>query len=234
MTQQQKKRVLFGRRQGRSLGQLRRAAVEDKLPLYDLAGDLEKAESGMLEPCTLFPQALDQYWLEIGFGDGGHLHAQVMAHPDYGFLGAEPFINGVSALLKELPEKGSLPNIRILADDALKICDKLADGVLDGIYLLNPDPWHKKRHHKRRMINPENLDLFSRILKPGGKLIMTTDVPDLAEWMCRHALLHPSFKWTANKADDWRIKPKNWIDTRYQTKGAKGADQMVYLFFERH
>ena len=112
------------------------------------------------------------------------------------------------------------------------IANSLAEDTLDGIYVLNPDPWHKKRHHKRRIINQTNLDCFARILKPGAELIMSTDVPDLAEWMFTHATIHPNFKWTGNSKQDWDTKPEGWITTRYEEKKAKGADKMVYMLFK--
>jgi tRNA (guanine-N7-)-methyltransferase len=118
-------------------------------------------------------------------------------------------------------------------DDAMLLVHALEDACLDEIYILNPDPWPKKRHHKRRIVSQANLDEFARILKPGGTLIMTTDVPDLAEWMVTQATLHPSFHWTAQSARDWKTPPADWIPTRYETKGAKGAESMVYLIFER-
>ena len=80
---------------------------------------------------------------------------------------------------------------------------------------------------------PETLDIYARILKPGGQLIMSTDVPYLAEWMLTHSFNHPAFTWTAKSASDWRIPPEDWVHTAYETKRAKGADKMVYLFFER-
>jgi len=149
-------------------------------------------------------------------------------------IGAEPFINGMSAFLKEIADDElPLNNIRVHMDDALPLVKSLPDGFIDEIYVLNPDPWHKKRHWNRRIINQDNLTEFSRIMKPSAKLIMTTDVVNLIEWMVTEASLHPDFEWTAQSADDWRIPPKDWIPTRYETKGAKGADHMNYLFFEK-
>ena len=146
-------------------------------------------------------------------------------------MGAEPFINGMSAFLKDI-ENDPHDKIRVLMDDAMMIANSLAEDTLDGIYVLNPDPWHKKRHHKRRIINQENLECFARILKPGADLIMSTDVPDLAEWMFTHAMVHKSFEWTGSTKEDWDKKPEDWITTRYEEKKAKGADKMVYMLFK--
>jgi tRNA (guanine-N7-)-methyltransferase len=118
-------------------------------------------------------------------------------------------------------------------DYAMMVANSLKDECLDGIYVLNPDPWHKKRHFKRRIIRGENLDVLARILKPGGTLIMSTDVLDLADWMVTEAFNHPAFTWSAKCAEDWRVPPEDWITTAYEVKGAKGANKMSYLFFEK-
>ena len=171
--------------------------------------------------------------MEIGFGNGERLAQHILREPETGFIGAEPFINGMSAFLREIKEKNSMENIRVTMDDALPLVKSLTPNSIDEIYVLNPDPWHKKRHHKRRIINQDNLSEFARILKSGGKLTLSTDVPDLIEWMVIEASNHPDFNWTATCADDWRTPPKGWIPTRYETKGAKGADKMNYLFFAK-
>ena len=224
------KRV-YGRRTGRPLNKSRTAALDELLPVLQIpAADL--TEQGDLPPQTLFNRPTLSFWLEVGFGNGEHLAAQMEAHPDRAYLGAEPFANGMAAFLKAIKDKPH-NNVRVLMDDAMMIANSLSDGCLDGIYILNPDPWHKKRHHKRRIVNRTNLDQFARILKPGGRLIMSTDVPALAEWMVTEASIHPAFTWTATNAADWHTPPPGWIKTRYEEKGAKGADRMSYLIFLR-
>lgn len=194
--------------------------------------ELSLSLEGKLDPTTLFPSPKSQYWFEIGFGAGEHLAELMRRNPDHGFIGAEPFINGMAAFLKEIQDEPH-ENVRVWMDDALMVIEALPDQCLDGIYILNPDPWPKKKHHKRRIVNRENLDQYARVLKHGGQLIMTTDVPGLAEWMVTEAFTHPAFKWTAQSASDWRQSPDDWITTAYETKKAKGADRMCYLFFIR-
>ena len=118
-------------------------------------------------------------------------------------------------------------------DDAMIIAKSLQRSSIDHIYVLNPDPWPKSRHHKRRMISQTNLTEFARILKPGAKLTMTTDVDHLAEWMCTHASHHPDFIWTARCANDWKTKPDDWYQTRYELKGKAAGRQQSYLIFKR-
>lgn len=172
--------------------------------------------------------------MEIGFGSGEHVTALLSQHRDHHFIAIEPFINGMSNFLKDIePDKAAQVRTRVYMDDALKLVRSLAPSSIDRLYILNPDPWHKTKHHKRRIVRPETLDEYARILKPGAELILSSDVPDLSEWMFTHTFNHDSFKWTATCADDWRVAPENWIETRYAVKGAKGADQMSYLIFRR-
>ena len=138
----------------------------------------------------------------------------------------------MAALLSDI-DAAPTDNVRVLMDDALILARALADETLEGIYILNPDPWHKTRHQKRRIVNRKNLDIFHRLLKPGGLLVMTSDVEPMAEWMVTQASLHPGFEWTAEKSADWQQPPKDWISTRYETKGAKNAKKMSYLFFRK-
>lgn len=117
-------------------------------------------------------------------------------------------------------------------DDAVPLVKALPENCIHQIYVLNPDPWPKTRHHKRRIINQDNLNEFSRILVSGGRLVMATDVDELAEWMCTQAMIHPAFEWTAECADDWRVMPQDWIKTRYEQKGEKAGRKQSYLIFE--
>ncbi len=174
-----------------------------------------------------FPFTPQEVWLEIGFGNGDSLAAWHRAQPEVGFIGCEPFINGVSNLCKLLAGD-DLKNIRIWNEIAQPLIDALPDAALARIYLLNPDPWHKKRHIKRRFIQQEMLTNLARILKPGGELLMTTDHADLAEWMLEQATMHPSF---TGRADT--TPPPGWLTTRYEGKGAKAGRTQKYLSFTR-
>ncbi len=222
----------YGRRSGRKLNKTRQAALDELLPRLQIPED-QLDEKGALDPSSLFSYKPKKIILEIGFGNGEHLAEMMHRAPDNGFIGAEPFINGMTAFLKEMQDRALKKNVRVLMDDVMPLVKSLSSGSIDEIYILNPDPWHKKRHQGRRIVNSKNLSEFSRILKPKGSLIMSTDVRDLIEWMVTHASNHPDFNWTAESAEDWRVAPKDWIPTRYETKGAKGADKMNYLFFER-
>lgn len=222
----------YGRRVGRKLNKTRQEVIDNLLPALSIPEkQITSAED--LDPQTLFSKSPDKIIFEIGFGNGEHLAEMMARSPQNRFIGAEPFMNGMSAFLLDIQDRKQTDNIRVLMDDAIPLVKSLTAHSIDEIYVLNPDPWHKTRHHQRRIINQRNLSEFSRILKPGGKLIMSTDVKDLIEWMVTEATLHPDFDWTAKSADDWRKPPQDWIPTRYETKGAKGTDKMNYLFFEK-
>jgi len=225
-----KKRV-YGRRAGRSLNKARQDALDLYLPTYSVPEDL-LSEAGKLNPQKLFNKPYSKFWLEIGFGSGEHLKEQLSLNPDIGYLGAEPFINGMSSFLLSIQD--DMPdNVRVLMDDAMYIAKSLSDNSLEGLYILNPDPWHKTRHHKRRIVNQDNLLHFARILKPGGKLVLTTDVKDLADWMIIETHINGQFKWEANNINEWETPPEGWVHTRYERKGAKGASKMCYLTFTK-
>jgi tRNA (guanine-N7-)-methyltransferase len=227
------KNRLYGRKQTRPLSDIKQA-VTDSL-LARLQPDIEATKAKKrITIDELFGKAVEPVWFEIGFGSGEHLIGLMKQHPDTYMIGAEPFINGMANFLHAFDSAG-LPDdkVRVWMDDAILLAERLPDRSLERIYVLNPDPWPKKRHHKRRIINQENLTTFARLLKPGGILVMSTDVSDLADWMVTEASLHPDFEWTAKEADDWRVMPADWIPTRYEGKGKAKGRQQVYLMFVR-
>ncbi len=174
----------------------------------------------------------NENWLEIGFGNGEFLSAMCQARPNIHFIGCEPFVNGIAALLASLEK--TVGNLKIWDDNARHLIDALPDASIDRIYLLNPDPWPKTRHHKRRFVQDDSLDDMARILKPNGQFIMSTDVSNLANWMHEHTWNHPAFSWTAKSQDDWLIPPDDWpLDkTRYMKK-ALGGETIYWLKFQR-
>lgn len=227
-------RCLYGRKFGRPLSIVRQKALDDLMPVLSIQNGIMKVAAGSVDPKTLFSTPFENICIEIGFGDGEHLARLMERHLSTGFIGAEPFINGMSAFLKSIQEDHLNQNqIRVWMDDAILLLEKFSNETVDTIYVLNPDPWPKVRHHKRRIINDKNLDLFARIMKPGGMLVMATDVDDLAEWMVTHAQRHSAFRWAAEKAEDWQMPPYDWIETRYEQKGRTAGRRQTYLLFRR-
>ncbi len=175
---------------------------------------------------------VSDFWLEVGFGGGEHLAAQAVAHPGIGIIGCEPFINGVAGLLDHVEREG-LGNVRIFDDDARFLLDALPDASIGRCFVLFSDPWPKKRHWERRFIGPENLERLARVLKNGAELRLASDDPGLVTWMLDQTWHHPAFAWTAQRADDWRIRPSDWPATRYEEKAVAAGRRPVFLRFCR-
>lgn len=224
-SEKQKKYHFHGRRYGRPLNASRKDALETLLPELEFTPDRPLAE----QFAPLKPQ---QLWLEIGFGNGEHLAAQAAAHPEIAMIGCEPFINGVAALMKQIRDQG-IENIRVWPDDARVVLDNLPEQSLDRVFILFSDPWPKKKHHRRRVIQTDTLDKLARLMKDGAELRIATDFPDLAAWSLSHVLRHAGFDWQAHKADDWRIRSADWPPTRYEEKAVGHGAKPVYLRFVR-
>ncbi|MBN9318196.1 MAG: tRNA (guanosine(46)-N7)-methyltransferase TrmB [Caulobacterales bacterium 68-7] len=213
----------FGRIKSRVLKPNAAARMDGLLPQLTIP-------DGPLDPQALMPGATE-VWLEIGFGGGEHLAAQAAKRPDVLVLGAEPFINGVASALGHI-EAAGLSNVRLRQDDARPIIDALPDASLSRIFLMFPDPWQKARHHKRRIVQPETLAAFARVLKPGGRFRFASDWADYVDWTLERVTATPDFRWTADRADDWRIPPADHVTTRYEEKKL-GDIAPVFLDFER-
>lgn len=221
------KRKFYGRRQGRALKCGRLRITEELLPQIAIPENNDPVILG-----DLFSNGNDKLILEVGFGGGEHLSGMMRQNPQANYIGCEPFVNGVASFLLDIKEL-SHDNIRLWPDHAVDLFDRMPDACIDEMYLLFPDPWPKTKHQKRRFVNPHNLDAVSRILKDNALFITATDVDELAEWEARELLKHPDFEWTATQADDWRIRPKGWIPTRYEEKGIEAGRKPSYLTFER-
>jgi tRNA (guanine-N7-)-methyltransferase len=229
---EQNKRRVYGRRQGRPLHGGRQKALDNLMPLI---GITNLPEDQSLTPSDIFGRPITgRVHFEIGFGNGEHLLHLLKNNPDDVVIGAEPFINGMSAFAKSLEQYPDyIPRVRVLMDDALKILNSLRDNTVDYLYILNPDPWPKARHHKRRIVSQDNLNVFARVVKSIGEMLQTTDVDELAEWMVRETTDHDAFEWTAESKDDWTTPPTGWDATRYETKGKLAGRTQVYLHYRR-
>jgi len=191
-------------------------------------------ESGALDSDKLleFCGTRPELWVEIGFGQGEHLVAQAERCPNVLLIGCEPYVNGVSTLLRTI-EANAIGNILIHDDDARILLEALPEASVDRLFLLFPDPWPKKRHHKRRFISKPNLDLVTRILKNGAELRFATDHPDYARWTLWHALHHEAIEWPAESPADWTDRPGDWTITRYEEKALADGQSCTYLSFRR-
>ena len=214
-------RRLYGRRQGHKLRPTQSALLEELLP------QLEIAESGPIDCVSLFGDRRPLHF-EIGFGSGEHLTEQAEAQPGSGFIGCEPFLNGVVAALGHIRDAG-LTNVRLHMGDALDILERLPDGSLERIYLLHPDPWPKARHAKRRLLNHGPLDVIAAKLRKGGEFRLGTDDPTYCRWSMMVMSARSDFVWTAERPADFLDRPDDWPETRYERKARRKGHELWYF-----
>lgn len=219
------KRLIYGRRQGHRLHKNQARLVDELLPRL-------RPDMSLSGPQDWFATPQQDYALEVGFGGGEHLAARAAAQPDIGFIGCEPFINGVAKLLLAV-EAQKLSNVAIYDDDARDVLAVLPDKCLGQAYLLYPDPWPKKRHHKRRFINAENLNELFRVLRPGACFLVASDIAAYLDWTLIHLRAHGGFDWQAESAADWQNAPDGWPGTRYEAKAMAAGRRLGYLSFKR-
>ena len=170
-------------------------------------------------------------WLEVGFGGGEHLVHQALKNPEVGIIGCEPFINGVAMLLGKIREAG-VQNLRIYPGDVRNIFDILPVQSIARGFLLYPDPWPKKRHHRRRFVTAEYLQPLSQVLQSGAMFRVATDIPDYVRQTLDQVPQH-GFDWLAETPDDWRTAWPDWISTRYEQKALREDRVPHYLSFQR-
>jgi len=215
----------YGRLKSRPIKPRQAQLMDDLLP--KIAVD---PLAGPIDPLILMPGAA-QAWLEIGFGGGEHLAAQAARRPDVLVIGVEPFLNGVASCLRHIDEQG-LGNVRLYPGDARDLIAALPDASLDRMFILFPDPWPKTRQQKRRLIQPQAVADFARVLKPGACLRFATDVASYADQALMRFNQSGGFAWTAERADDWRTAPADHVATRYEEKRL-GDCPPVFLDFVR-
>lgn len=217
----------YGRRKGKPLKAGREGLLESLLPQVRIA-----QPEGPFDPAQLFAFKPVAIRLEIGFGGGEHLAAQAAENPTIGFIGSEVFLNGVASLLRHI-DAAKLANVRVFDQDVRFLLPHLPDASLSRISLLFPDPWPKTRHAKRRFVSPEMLHQCGRLLRDGGELRVASDHPVYQRWTLQHAAVHKDFRWTAKGPDDWRMRPVDSIQTRYEAKALVAGRTPVFLNFLR-
>ncbi len=217
---------LYGRAVGKPLRAGQQELVDRLLPQISVPAE------GPIVAERLFGDERPMHF-EIGFGSGEHMADRADLLPNHGFIGAEPFLNGVAAALVHIRDR-ALPNIRLHHGDALEVLARVPDASLSFVYLLHPDPWPKARHAKRRMMNDGPLDLIAAKLKPGGEFRFGTDHPVYL----RHALMvmrrhWHQFEWLIEGPKDFQNRPGGWGETRYEKKARKQGHEVWYFRYRR-
>jgi len=215
----------YGRRRGRPLRSGRAALMAELLPQLTIAP--QPAGAG-LSPLELFSTPLTAVWVEIGFGAGEHLAAQAEANPDVGFIGAEPYINGVAGLLARVREAG-LENIRLWPGDIRLLLPAFRPGSCGRAFVLFPDPWPKARHHKRRLVAPPLLAELARVLASGAELRIATDDAGYQDWIAEQMAASIAFE----RISEHRLRPADWPPTRYEGKALGEGRQPLYWRYRR-
>ncbi|MGR3571343.1 tRNA (guanine(46)-N(7))-methyltransferase TrmB [Brevirhabdus sp.] len=224
-------RNFYGRRKGKHLRDSQQDYLDQDLAALSpgaVAWD-ENPDRTPLDLNALFGGR--PVWLEIGFGGGEHLVHQAAANPDVGLIGCEPYINGVAMLLGKIRAAG-VDNLRVHPGDARDLFDVLPPASIDRAFLLYPDPWPKKRHHRRRFVTPEHLAPLARVMRPGALLRVATDIPDYVRQTLEE-VPRQGFAWLCERPADWRAPWGDWITTRYEAKALREGRVPHYLTFRR-
>jgi tRNA (guanine-N7-)-methyltransferase len=218
----------FGRRKGHKLRIHQAGLIENLLPHLSL----DIAGPSPADIATLFDLQVESIRLEIGFGGGEHLVAEAQAHPSIGFIGCEPYVNGMAKILGQI-EVHNIGNIKLFAGDAAELLAWAPPHSLDRIDLIHPDPWPKRRHWKRRFVQDATVAVMARVLKPNGEFRFVCDIGDYVAWTLAHLARSPDFSWTAEQASDWRLPWDGYTMTRYGRKATREGRSAAYLRFKR-
>ncbi|WP_332461210.1 GNAT family N-acetyltransferase [Acuticoccus mangrovi] len=195
-------------------------------PTYDrYALDLEAPAAPLVRH---FEVPVGAVRLEVGFGGGEHLVHHARSAPDVGLIGVEPFESGMMRAVRDVAAEG-LANVRLYLGDARRVLEWLPDGALDRVDILYPDPWHKKKHWKRRFVSVDGLDRLARVLAPGGVVRFASDIPSYVAWTRAHAAAHPAFAMGEDSATPW----EGWPGTRYEAKAFREGRTPRYLTLVR-
>lgn len=219
--------AFYGRRKGKKLRAGQADLFETLLPRLRVD---PKTDLG--QPEGLFGRPVREVWLEIGFGGGEHLLSRARQNQDVGFIGCEPFVNGMAKLLAAIGAE-KLDNIRLFDGDALQVIEALPDASVARVVLLYPDPWPKRRHHKRRFVSDAMLLRLGRILRPAGSFWFASDIDHYVGWVLARVLRSPDFVWEAERAADWREPYPGWPSTRYEAKALREGRTPSYLRMRR-
>jgi len=225
-------RNFYGRFRGKTLRDSQKDYLDkdlDALSPGPIGWD-ENPDRRPLDLSEVFP-GKSEVWIEIGFGGGEHLVHMAKLYPHVGIIGCEPFINGVAMLLGKIRE-AEVDNLRVYAGDARHLFDVLPKGSIAKAFLNYPDPWPKKRHHRRRFVTPEHLLPLNEVLMPGAEFRVATDIPDYVRQSLQE-IPKAGFVWTAEGSQDWREAWPDWHSTRYEQKALREGRVPHYLTFTK-
>jgi tRNA (guanine-N7-)-methyltransferase len=214
----------FSRVGGRGISDFKNELLETFLPTISVDANLKNITAK-----NLFPQS-KELWFEIGIGRGEHLVAQAQANPQVGLIGCEVYLRALANCVHKIYDD-KISNIKLFQQDARELLLNFSDEQIDRIFILFPDPWPKAKHAKRRMINPESLEIFYRVLKTGGKIRVATDHSIYKEHTLEVFENFKKFTPVFKSVDELTIEPQDHFKTRYQTKNMAKAQKPFFMDF---
>lgn len=219
----------FGRRKGHKLRAYQADLIGTLLPR--LALDISAPAPAQL--ADIFDRPMDDVRLEIGFGGGEHLVAEALTFPNVGFIGCEPYVNGMAKILAQI-EAHNIANVRLFAGDAAELLAWAPSASLARIDLIHPDPWPKRRHWKRRFVQDATVAAMARAIRGGGEFRFVSDIADYCAWTLAHLMHSPDFTWLSERAVDWQQPWSGYTMTRYGKKAEREGRVAAYLRFRRN
>lgn len=227
-TPQREWRNFYGRRHGKTLRPSQKTYLSEDLETLRPLGVTreENPERQPIGPAAIFGDDRP-VWLEVGFGGGEHLVHMAARYPAVGIIGCEPFINGVAMLLGKIREAGAT-NLAVHPGDARDLMEVLPEGAVARAFLNYPDPWPKRRHHRRRFVTAEHLLPLARVMAKGAEFRVATDIPDYVRQTLKEV---PRAGFTLVRQGD--VPWDDWISTRYEQKALREGRAPHYLTFVR-
>ena len=216
-------KYFYGRRKGRKISSANLKLIDDFSYKFYLKED---------QIDELYLKQHNEKILEIGFGNGENLINMSLNKPNDLFIGCDAYINACVKLLKQIVKK-NIQNIRIWPNDIHLIIKKFKKNFFDLILILHPDPWPKKKHKKRRLIQQNFLDDISKVLKSEGKLIISTDDEEMKKWIIEQFHFRNDFMWENNSFLIKNKQPEWIINTKYTNKALKNNNKVNWFFLKK-
>lgn len=220
-------RNFYGRIRGKTMRAAQKEYLGEDLGRWRMAGVHrdENPERRPADPAALF--GARPVWLEVGFGGGEHLVHMARSYPEVGLIGCEVFVNGVATLLGKI-RKDPAGHLALYDGDVRDLLEVLPDACIGKVFLNYPDPWPKRRHHRRRFVTQDHLVPLHRIMAPGAEFRVATDIPDYVRQTLRE-VPEAGFALVSEGGDPW----PDWPSTRYERKALREGRVPHYLTFRR-
>ena len=211
----------YGRRRGRKLSKSGQLAIKDGKDYFI-----------KIENIPNIINFQNYIVLEIGFGDGENLINSAKANPNYLYIGADPFLNTTAKCMSKIIQN-NIKNIFIWPDDIRKILKFFPNNSISEIKLLFPDPWPKKKHRNRRLIQNEFIKTIYPIIKHQGTITISTDHDLLKKWVLEKFQKHTEFEWLVEGPNDWRLRPDDCFQTKYELKSINQQRNPCWFVFKK-